>query len=105
MTRRSHRRRELQEAAGNSSTNGVPSPKLGVPTYPPMSYTLWVRSVDNPLPAPAAGWHREAAHAVDRHRPVRPAHLPDEGDRRGVLPADHLHGLPDLLLRARTRPH
>src|SRR6188508_2816827 len=72
-------------------------------SYPPMSYNVWVRSVDNPLLMPAAGWHREVAHALHLHRPLRKADLPDERDRRGVLPADHLHRLSHLLLGAGSR--
>ena len=37
-------------------------------------------------------------------RALRQAHLSDEGDRRGVLPPDHLHRLPDVLLGAAPRP-
>src|SRR5918996_3314774 len=39
----------------------------------------------------------------ERSRPLRQAYLPHQGDRRGVLPADHLHGMSDLLLGAAPR--
>ena len=97
-------RRPTASAIQSEREIGRSGDPVGYRAYPQMSYNVWAGSVDNPVGRPAPGWHREARMPATPADALRQAHLSDQGDRRGVLPPDHLHRLPDLLLGAAARP-